>query len=519
MNIFRMKHDKGNQRLWRTDAIYTVLFVAIFLLAAYLRLSALDYETLGSGEIELYQSANDYASGNIVKSFYIFDTPPLSKYILAFLLIIAGFSEAALRLLPAIFGILTVVMTYFFAKKFYNKKIAILAMAFTAFSFIHLQMSRYVQLETMMSFFFLLAFYCFFDFIENRKKNYLLFGASVALGMLTKFIMLYAIASIIFIAIIYKYISFRRKPQFSIAIDNFLIKGLIVAVVLFFLIWPHSMVPVKTDITISVEFSDGPHVNQISPSIPQIFLALGKRSASSQLGGVLSMPFGYFIFFLMKENIIFIAAFLLGLFAVIKKPKKVDKLVLLSLAVFFLLLWLQKWGFTYRYLAIVVPLIAIVAARWIDSIKSLKIAVLVVSVLTIVLAISALAVHPNYIYYKNFDVLENEPELFQSEGMKESISYIKENCPAAFTDSYYHFLLAPYYNNVTKYANETSRTDAQGASTYLPTCVLKGYTGLGSLDPSPENIAIDDFISARQCELKKSVVKNGILLQKIYYCS
>ncbi len=510
MNISNMKHEgKTNRRLWRPNTFYAVIFIAILLLAAYLRLSALDYETLGPGEMELYQSANDYASGNIVKSFYIFDTPPLSKYILAFLLIIAGFSESALRLLPAIFGILTVVMTYFFAKKFYNKKTAILAMTFTAFSFIHLQMSRYVQLETVMSFLFLLVFYYFFDFVENRKKNYLLFGAAIALGMLTKFIMLYAIASIVLIAIIYKYISVRRKPQFSITIDNFLLKSLIVAVVLFFLIWPHSLVPIKTDITLSVEFSDGPHINRLTPSIPQLLLALGKRSSSAQLEGALSMPFGYFVFFLMKESIIFIAAFFLGLFAIIKKPKNIDKMVLLSLAIFMLLLWVQKWGFTYRYLAIVIPLIAIIAARWIDLIKTQKVATGILMIFVVVLAISAFAVHPNYIYYKNFDVLENEPELFQSEGMKESISYIRETCQSVYTDSYYHFILTPYYNNVTKYTNETK----------LPTCVLKGYTGLGSSSPSSENLIIDDFIKSHSCELKKSVTKNDILLQKIYYCS
>ncbi|MBI4162661.1 MAG: glycosyltransferase family 39 protein [Candidatus Aenigmarchaeota archaeon] len=500
---------KYESKAWNQNVLYAVVFIAIFLLAAYLRLSMLDYETLGPGEVELYEAARDYASGNIVKSFYIFDTPPLSKYILALILIISGFSETALRLFPAIFGMLAVVMTYFFAKKFYSQKIALLSTIFIAFSFIHLQMSRYVQLETATSFFFLLAFYYFFDFVENRKKNYLLFGATVALGMLIKFTMFYAIASIVLIAVTYKYISFRRKPQFSITIDNFLLKSLIVAVVLFFLIWPYSLVPVKTDITLSVEFSDGLHTNHLTPSIPQIILVLGKRSASSQIGGVLSMPFGYFLFFLMKENIIFLAAFFLGLFAIIKKPKKIDKMILLSLVVFMLLLWAQKWGFTYRYLAIVIPLIAIIAARCIDFIKSQKIATVMLTIFLVVLATSAFAVHTDYIYYKNFNVLEYEPELFQSEGMKESISYIKENCPAVYTDSYYHFILAPYHRNVTKYANETK----------LPTCVLKGYTGLGSSLPSPENVVIDDFIKSHSCELKKSVVKKGVLLQKIYYCS
>jgi len=486
--------------------MHVIILIVVLLLAAYLRFSQLDYATLGPGEVEIYEAAKDYASGNILKSFYIFDTPPMPKYLGALMLIIFGFSESALRLIPAIFGIATVLLTYLFAKKFYNKNTGLLAASFVAFSFIHIQFSRYFQLEVMLSFFFLMAFYYFFDFTENRKKNYALFGIAVALGLLTKFIMIYALVSIILISIIYRHVSFRRRPQFSVTMDNFLLKALIVAVVLFFAIWPHSLMPIKTDITLSVDFSDGPHVNHITPSIPQLFLALGKRSVSAQQAGVLALPLGYSIFFLVKENILFILAFIAGLIFVLKKPKKIDKMILLSLLVFMLLLWAQRWGFTYRYLVIIVPFLAIIAARWIDGIKS-NMSIVAIGAIVLLLFGSALAVHPSYIFHQNFQYTESE--LYQAEGMKESIAYINENCSVLYTDSYYHFILAPYYNNSVKYLDQTR----------LPTCVLTGYTKTIYSAPGSENFIMEDFINTHSCELRKTVEKYDVVLQQIYYCS
>src|SRR3989338_11681029 len=142
----------------KKEKMHVIILLVVLLLAAYLRFSQLDYATLGPGEVEIYEAAKDYASGNILKSFYIFDTPPMPKYLGALMLIIFGFSESALRLIPAIFGIATVLLTYLFAKKFYNKNTGLLAASFVAFSFIHIQFSRYFQLEVMLSFFFLIAF-------------------------------------------------------------------------------------------------------------------------------------------------------------------------------------------------------------------------------------------------------------------------------------------------------------------------------------------------------------------------
>lgn len=485
--------------------LHALAFIVILLLALYLRFSLLDYTTLGTGEVEIYQAAKDYASGNIARSFYIFDTPPLIKYFGAFVLLVAGFSETALRIIPAVFGMMTVILTWFFAKKFYSKNTALLAAAMVAFSFIHIQFSRALQMETMLGFFFLLTLYYFFDFIENRKKSYVIFGAAVSLGMLTKFVMLYAVVIIIIIAFLRRYVQVRLKPQFSIVVDNYLIKALIVAVVLFFVVWPHSLLPIKTDITVSVDFADGPHVNHITPSIPQLVLALGKRSVVTNAEGLMSAPFGYFAFFLIKENIVFIVLFFLGLLAILRKAKNIDKLILISLVIFLLMIWIQNAGFTYRYLTTVMPLFAVIASRWIDKIRSYKISFVAICVVALASFSAAFAAHPGYIFHTNINY--PDPEIYQSEGMKESLAYIKENCSSIYANSYYQFLMIPYYSNSTKYANQTT----------LPTCVLIGYTEL--VGTSDENTMLNNFIKTHSCELKKTVASHGILLQQIYYCN
>ncbi len=481
----------------------SIVFVLIFIAAAYLRLSALDYETLGPSEVEFFQAANDYAKGNILRSFYIFDTPPLIKYFGAFALLVAGFSEVALRLVSVIFGMMTIILTYFFAKKFYSKKTGILAATLVAFSFIHLQFSRYFTYETQTGFFFLLALYYFFDAVENRKKNYLFLGAAVALGMLTRFIMVYAIIIIIIIAIFYRYIQVRRKPQFSIIIDNFLVKALIVGVVLFFLVWPHALLPMETEITISVDFADGPHVNRITTSVPQLFLALGKRSVVTGAEGFMSLPLGYFLFFAIKENMVFIGLFLIGLLSLISVRKSIDKLVLISLVVFLLLVWLQHAGFSYRYMTIIIPLVAVIAAQWIDRISG-KRALLAIGIIALASGALALVAHPAYIFHTN--VGYPDPEIYQAEGMKESIAFMKESCPAVYANSYYQFIIEPYYQGSTKHANQT----------VIPTCVLVGYADL--IGSSSENTMVRNFVEVHSCELVKTVKKQEIVLQQIYYC-
>ena len=221
-----MKYDK-----------ITLLFVIILVAGIFLRIYNLNWTTFGYGEIEVYQSVQEFLKGNFTHNFYIFAETPLMKYIFTLFAFLMQPAEIALRLVSVIFGSLTVIGVFFLAKKLYNDNyVALLSSIFTAFSIIHITLSRYVQLEAQLSFFYIIVFYIFWIFLEKRtNKNAILLGIVLALGILTKTAFLNAIITLLFLAIILRLISFRLKPNSSISVDNKLLKALIVSILVFFL--------------------------------------------------------------------------------------------------------------------------------------------------------------------------------------------------------------------------------------------------------------------------------------------
>src|SRR3989338_4476794 len=99
------------------------LLVLILVLGAFLRFQNLSWETYSYSEVEMKQAADEYAKGNFVNTYYIFDTPPLAKYIFA-AIVLAGDSEPNLRMVSALFGVLTIMAVFLLARKLYGPKLA-----------------------------------------------------------------------------------------------------------------------------------------------------------------------------------------------------------------------------------------------------------------------------------------------------------------------------------------------------------------------------------------------------------
>src|SRR3990167_1590029 len=107
---------------------YGLILLAIILVTAFfLRFNDLSWETYGYGEVEIKQAADEYVKGNFVNNFYIFDTPPLSKYMFALSIAIFAASDSALRIVPLIFGMLTIVAIFLATRKMYNENIYLLS--------------------------------------------------------------------------------------------------------------------------------------------------------------------------------------------------------------------------------------------------------------------------------------------------------------------------------------------------------------------------------------------------------
>jgi len=479
-----------------------LLFLFILIIGASIRLYDLNWETFGDGEIEIYQAATEFLKGNFINNFYIFSEAPLGKYLFTAFSLITPV-EFGMRLISVIFGIATIIAVFYLTKRLYDDKwMPLLASLFTAFSIIHIQFSRYVQLETMLSFFYVITFYLFFEFLKKRtNRNAILLGIVSALGLLIKFAFIYALLTLFIFFITERLISFKKNHRSSISIDNKLIKTFFAFILTFFLIWPNSLYPLNTHFTVYVEDSFDTH--KIDRGIPVLLLTLGYRF--TELGTAitdnvfLNLPIiGNLFFFMVKESMIFILLFFVGLLAILKKPKEKDFYVLIILAVFFVLVWLQDLRYTCRYLTIIIPFLAIVSARSILLIKKYIPPQIVFCIIFIIMFAYTLIAQPNYaLFYNELQPTLKIPEseTRYGEGIRDLVNDIA-NCSSVLISKAYIFKIEYHYPGLANY--NTTHAD----------CVVTDET----------DKTIDDYIKQRICNLTNTITKKGKDLFKIYSC-
>ncbi len=482
-----------------------VLLLIILAAGIFLRFQNLTWENFGFGEVEVYQAVQEFQTGDLTKNFFIFAETPLMKYLSTVFAFIFSPAELALRLLSAIFGSLTILMIFVFARKLYNNRVALLAAMFTAFSLIHVQMSRYVQFEAAIAFFYVLLFYLFWEFLQKQtNKNAVLLGITMALGILAKTVFLNAVVTLIILALIYKIIIIKIRPNFTISINNKFIKAVIVSIAAFFIIWPLALFPLSTEITVDVEG----RVNHISTEIPTILLVFGYRATEISLAStdslLLSIPIiGHFFFFLAKESLLFIVLFLAGLYAM-RKVRKPDTYIFIITFLFFALFWAQDVRFTYRYIAIIIPFLAVIAAnsiRLVEPMLKKKHALQYIAALVLFVLLFAQAFVAAPSYALHYNSLNNVLQLPESEGrfgegvrgMVEGL----EGCESFMAGGFYVFTIKNYL--------DLELSDS-------PDCVVKG------INDGMQNDEAIEYLENHDCTIKETVTKNGIDLIEIYSC-
>jgi hypothetical protein len=116
------------------------------------------------------------------------DQPPLSIYILALSLVLFGDSLFALRLLPAIFGSLTVLLTGLIVRKLGGRSFAIIIACLTVIvAPIILAMNNFYSMNCFDIFLWTLAaFILIFIVTGNKPKHWIGLGLVIGLGLLNK---------------------------------------------------------------------------------------------------------------------------------------------------------------------------------------------------------------------------------------------------------------------------------------------------------------------------------------------
>lgn len=114
-----------------------------------------------------------------------FDKPPFYTGLTAFFYSFFGINEVSARLLSALSGVATVVVTYLFSRKMFSRTEAIVASVVLLSSLHFLNHARLAMTDVTLTFFITLSLYFFCLGFEN-SKYYLAMGFAISAALLTK---------------------------------------------------------------------------------------------------------------------------------------------------------------------------------------------------------------------------------------------------------------------------------------------------------------------------------------------
>ena len=116
-----------------------------------------------------------------------FEKPPLLYWAVAISYKLFGVNEWSFRFTNAAYAFLIVLFLYFFTRKWFNRKIALLSGLILISSFGFFSMARIVTTDMCFSFLLFASLLCFYDFYRNKKNVFLyLFYALAGLATLAK---------------------------------------------------------------------------------------------------------------------------------------------------------------------------------------------------------------------------------------------------------------------------------------------------------------------------------------------
>lgn len=200
-----MENKKKTAPQW----LYGVLLLAILVVGGYFRVAGLDWDenqhlhpderflTMVTSAIHSVENIEEYFDTtnstlnphNQGYGFYVYGTLPifLVRYVGESLEQV-GYGEVYLvgRVLSALMDLLTVALLYFIGARTYDRRVGLLAAAFSAFAVLQIQLSHFYAVDTFTSFFTVLAIYFAVE-VGTEKSGKIKFSSfaffGLALGM------------------------------------------------------------------------------------------------------------------------------------------------------------------------------------------------------------------------------------------------------------------------------------------------------------------------------------------------
>lgn len=191
-----------------------LILILIIISASILRLWDLSAVGLNNDEaIYSGQAASLAGYDEFERHFSIYRAHPLLlQFIVSIIFANFGISDTVARIVPAIFGISTVILTYLIGKTLFDRKIAMVAALVIAILPYHIILSRQVLLDVPLSFFVTLTLYFVIRHMKSPREAHWLYlvGASAGLAFLSKEIGLFALIASIVCLFLIKTFSFKN---------------------------------------------------------------------------------------------------------------------------------------------------------------------------------------------------------------------------------------------------------------------------------------------------------------------
>ncbi|HXW99071.1 MAG TPA: glycosyltransferase family 39 protein, partial [Methanomicrobiales archaeon] len=166
---------------------YLQALILLTVLGAFLRLFQLGTASLWLDEASTLGLARESVT-QIWGSLTLGEFNPPLFYWIEHGMLVFGESEAVLRLVPAILGILTIPVFYLIGKEILDRNTGLIAAALLAFSPFQLYYSQEARAYAPMLFFFSIAFFFFLRLISSwDRRDAALFGIFSALAFWTHF--------------------------------------------------------------------------------------------------------------------------------------------------------------------------------------------------------------------------------------------------------------------------------------------------------------------------------------------
>jgi 4-amino-4-deoxy-L-arabinose transferase-like glycosyltransferase len=136
--------------------------------------------------------------------------PLLLQFFVSIAFTLFGVSDIVARSIPVVFGVSTILVTYFVAKNLFNINTAIVSTLILSILPYHITMTRQVFVDIPLSFFYLLTLLFLIKYIKTNRSTWMYaIGISSGLCFISKETGLFSLVSIAFCMIIVKKLTFK----------------------------------------------------------------------------------------------------------------------------------------------------------------------------------------------------------------------------------------------------------------------------------------------------------------------